>query len=114
MYHEYTVRGESMRDTLPTGTTITVDISPCSIAVGDLVVVKLNDNLIVKRIVLGPGDSMVEFERYPILKAFSEQWSGVLPNEHYLIQGDVPESFDSTRFGPINTNDIVGRVVSYA
>ena len=115
MTENYVVRGESMRNTLPSGTTIVVELADESYSVGDIVVVIVNGDLIVKRITLSPGGKLDDFCKYPILKEFSEQWGGVLPEDQYLIQGDIPASLDSTRIGPININDIVGRVVkSYA
>lgn len=110
------VRGESMRNTFPSGTKITVEIAESKYFVGDIVVFRMNGDLVIKRVVACPGDNFQDFEsKSPILKSFSEQWNGVLPDGEYIIQGDIPGSMDSLRVGPINKTNILGRVVkSYA
>lgn len=103
----FTVNGRSMEPTFYTGEYIGVNLLGYIFSTpqkGDLVVVQFSTNQqvrLVKRVQGVPGD-MVLVQGKPVL----------LQADQYYIEGDNrDQSTDSRVFGPINKNQIIGKVM---
>jgi len=124
----YRVSGSSMRETLQDGDHILVcELSALSrpIRLGDTVVLDVDDETLVKRVMAGPGDSIamasgtvlrngrkVEESIPPSLNAHDSFPTYFLRTDEYFVMGDHRSvSIDSRAFGPVKGEQVRGKVV---
>jgi len=124
----YRVSGASMRETLEDGDRILV----CEIqelidppGVGETVILDVHDEILVKRVVAGPGDTISMFrgqvirnghylrEDIPQELSRSDTFPDyTLAGDEYFVLGDNRRvSIDSREFGPVSRDQVVGRVL---
>jgi signal peptidase I len=98
------VAGESMVPALRPGDWLLVDPTPaCWPRRGTLVVVRepVSDLIVVKRLAARPGDRVVRADRPPTALGATEAW----------LASDAPGAgIDSRRYGPVDSERLLGRV----
>ncbi len=128
LFTTYRVAGESMRETLQDGDRILVSeidwfIHP--VMRGDTVIVEVDDEVLVKRVVACPGDRIgmdngsVLLNDVLIDEAIPDylDWDDTFPQyqlgeDEYFILGDHRRvSVDSRDFGPVATSQFIGKVL---
>lgn len=104
------VIGDSMEPTLSTGDIVFYERAS-DVTKNDIVILNLEDDILVKRIVATPGDS-IYYNDYrfnvnkPIMGSSSKY---TLQHDEYFVIGDnLGVSLDSRSFGPIKFNQIIG------
>lgn len=118
------VHGDSMLPTFRDGQIVLVSKLNGSLSRGDVVLVDMGSEVLIKRIAYLPGEIIEEPESY----AFEEVWfkferPDSVPNDsrlrlkvpagHYVILGDnAAVSDDSRKFGPIPARKVLGKVVN--
>jgi len=123
----YRVAGSSMRETLQDGDRILVCEAGWLLApaVGDTVVAEVEDEVLVKRVVAGPGDSigmwhgrvlrngLAVAESIPPELDCGDSFPAVrLGADEYFLLGDHRRvSVDSREFGPVRASQLLGRVL---
>ena len=127
LFTSYRVSGSSMRETLQDGDHILV-CEPAWLgapAVGDAIVAEVDDEVLVKRVAAGPGDSIgmrdgrvlrngapVSEAIPPALDCADSFPEVALGSDEYFLLGDHRRvSVDSRDFGPIHARQVLGRVV---
>ncbi len=127
MFTAYRVEGTSMRQTLESGDRILVgDMAWLNrpVVIGDTVVVELHDEVLVKRVVAGPGDviamdagtvvrnGQVVEESIPaeLNRSVTFPDYAMGPAELFLLGDNRRVSIDSRDFGPVRIDQVVGRV----
>ena len=124
----YRVCGSSMRETLQDGDRILVCDAVWLVpapAVGDTVVAEVEDEVLVKRVAAGPGDSIgmrggrvlrngvLVAESIPATldtqQSFPEVRLGA--DEYFLLGDNRRVSVDSREFGPVHARQLLGRVL---
>ncbi len=51
-------------------------------------------------------------QRYKMLSLYERDYNGVIPDNVYLILGNIPQgTMDSTKFGLVGRGDIIGKVI---
>jgi len=124
----YRVSGASMRKTLEDGDRILV----CEIQrlidppeVGETVILEVHDEILVKRVVAVPGDTISMFRGQVIRnghylrEGIPEELSRadtfpdyILARDEFFVLGDNRRvSIDSREFGPVSREQVVGRVL---
>ena len=96
----------SMMPRVPSRTRLTVRKNVDTYHVGDLVAVRCpgnSEHVLVRSVVAAPGHTMVS--RDP------EEQSFALGGSQYWVKAVRENHADSSEFGPVETGDIVGRVV---
>lgn len=124
----YRVSGSSMRMALEDGDRILV----CEIEklthppkVGETVILDVHDEILVKRVMACPGDTIAMFRGQVILNGHYLR-EGIpdelnrkdtfpdytlAPNEYFVMGDHRRVSIDSREFGPISQDQVVGRVL---
>ena len=119
------VNGNSMYPTLKNKDVVIVQKYNLNMKKNDIVVIKKNNNIVIKRIVGLPNDSLIIEKGYLYVnnKKFDNLYtkdSGILNNkvkllkEEYFVLGDNRQSSIDSRFdeiGIINKKDIIGKVI---
>jgi signal peptidase I len=124
----YRVSGASMRSTLEDGDRILV----CEVQglidppeVGETVILDVHDEILVKRVIACPGDTISMFQgqvvrnghylREDIAEEFSRKDSfpdyTLARNEYFVLGDNRRVSIDSREFGPVTREQVVGRVI---
>lgn len=128
LFTTYRVAGESMRETLQDGDRILVseiDWFVHPVTHGDTVIVDVDDEILVKRVVACPGDRIgmrrgrVVLNDEMLAESIPPQldWDDTFPqyelgSDEYFVLGDHRRvSVDSRDFGPVGTAQFVGTVV---
>jgi signal peptidase I len=118
------VRGDSMLPTYKDGDFLLVNRMTAlggPLARGDVVLIRMGDEVLVKRITHLPGDRLSDFEAFafrrvrmffePLEKTTGREPLAV-PAGFVVVVGDNRRaSSDSRRFGPVPVGDVLGRVV---
>jgi signal peptidase I len=97
------VIGNSMHPTLKNNTLIIIDkyfFKIFEIKRGDILVITLNKEEMIKRIAYLPGESFENEGKKITLEK----------NEIYLLGDNPKESIDSRDYGPVNTRNIIGKI----
>ncbi len=115
------VLGNSMEPTLNNADLFLLEvkkISPQDLKVGDIVAVKVDGLILVKRVYALPGQKVkkVPGKGDNLYFWLSPWWlkknAYEVPEGHILVIGDnLDDSMDSRDFGPIPLEDVVGKVV---
>jgi len=120
----YRISGNSMLPAYTDGDRVLVTTWG-RVAVGDAVIARFGGEILIKRVVAGPGD-LVEMRRGrllvngagaedptpPLFRDGSTAGRLHLEDGEYWVLGDNRRvSVDSRSFGPISRDDIVGRVI---
>jgi len=118
------VNGPSMETTLKSGETMILNklgMKVKGLNRFDIVVIKIEDNYLIKRIIGLPGESIMYEESKLYIngrniedkfsKTVTEDFEEVkLENDEYFLMGDNRfESQDSRAFGPIKKSQIIGK-----
>ncbi len=109
-WEPFRVSGSSMSPTLPPGSALVVNkaayrpiglaIASSSPARGDIVAIKMNDEVWFKRVAAGPGQLL-----------FIQNQTIKTPANTVYVLGDNPStSLDSRQLGPIPLSRVIGRV----
>ena len=117
------VNGHSMEPTLKEGSFGILAMNPLKIDRGDIVVVKLaNDELIIKRVVGVPGDHVIvengivlvnneeleeDYVKYNSLLEYTDKFVGY--DEYFILGDNRTDSLDSRYFGVISEDEILGK-----
>jgi signal peptidase I len=126
-FTSYRVSGSSMRETLQDGDQILV-CEPTWLgtpAVGDAVIARVEDEVLVKRVAAGPGDRIgmqggrVLRNGAPVPEAVPEALAcadsfpelALGADEYFLLGDNRHVSVDSREFGPVRARQLMGRVV---
>ena len=117
------VSGDSMLPTLTNGERLLLTKDIDNIEFGDVVVFKLNDKLLIKRIIGVPEDLIIirdgfvyrngELlrETYTLGYTYGDS-EELIPNDCYFVLGDFrPNSKDSRYIGLVTNKSIIGKVV---
>lgn len=124
----YRVAGTSMLDTLVDGDRILVADAPWlvhPVDVGDTVVFEVEGEVLVKRVVAGPGDTVAledgrlwrngEWVREEIPNRYAAlDDMSILelePFQYFVLGDNRAVSVDSRDFGPVREHQVIGRVV---
>ena len=126
-FTSYRVAGSSMREALQDGDHILVCELPwlSAPAVGDAVIAEVEDEVLVKRVVAGPGDLIgmdagrvlrngeAVPEAVPAELGSSDSFPAVAlgADEYFLLGDNRGVSVDSRDFGPVHASQLLGRVV---
>jgi hypothetical protein len=120
------VIGHSMEPTFRNHQLVVVSKNIDTIEKNDIVVFKLNNEVLVKKVVEVPGDTYWVQYKYPAV--FYEPTSNalcgfidgpklhyidkrhILPDEVFVIGENLNNSVDSRDFGPIKIQNIIGKV----
>ena len=125
LFTVYRVAGTSMLDALSDGDRIVVFDMPWAIDAGDAMVLAVDGEVLVKRVVAEPGDRIAMFAgnlirngrvvlesippRYQRIEYLSEH---VLGADEYFVLGDHRRvSIDSRDFGPVHAEQFLGHVM---
>ena len=137
----YEVRGQSLGESVPNGTTVSVSAPSCEgIKHGALVVFNTTADQkapVIKRAVAIPGDtfsvsddgsitvggaqattadgSLYRLSSHGIamIRLYENDYHGIIPSGSYLLLGDIPQgALDSSRLGLISASMITGVVTS--
>jgi signal peptidase I len=128
LFTSYRVAGSSMRETLQDGDRILVCQADWLVqppAVGDTVVAEVEDEVLVKRVAAGPGDSigmsrgrvlrngLTVAEAIPPELDCGDSFPPVLlgADEYFLLGDHRRVSVDSREFGPVHARQVLGRVL---
>jgi signal peptidase I len=97
------ISGNSMHPTLKNNSLIIVDkylYKLFEIKRGDILILAIKDEEMIKRIAYLPGEKM-EIEGHEI---------NLKDDEIYVLGDNPKESIDSRNYGPVKTNNIVGKI----
>ncbi len=128
LFTSYKVSGSSMRETLADGDHILVCELPIlsrPIHLGDTVVLDVDDETLVKRVMAGPGDSIamkggtVLRNGKPVVESIPPELNAhdtfptyFLRTNEYFVMGDHRNvSIDSRAFGPVHGEQVRGKVM---
>ena len=114
----FEVRGNSLAGILDPGTEVKLLNRP--IERNDIIVFRLGNQLVIKRIVAIPGETL-DCERTLILNGLDTkldpgilklywQESSIIPESCYVVLGTQPNSKDSRMIGYVHMSDILGPV----
>jgi len=135
----YEVRGQSLDQSVPSGSEVSVAAPSCtSIQRGDIVVFQTASDTsapVIKRVEAIPGDTFavkndgtilingkvatipdgtpyqLSSHGVTMLSLYAADYQGIIPAESYLLLGDVPSgALDSSRLGLISAQQITGVV----
>ncbi|MDO4860818.1 MAG: signal peptidase I [Bacillota bacterium] len=123
------IYGDSMRDTLENGDLV-VSVKGASFETGDVIAFYYNNNILVKRVIAGPGqwvdidqdgnvyvDQQAIEESYLKEKAYGDPdifFPYQVPDDRFFVLGDnrsVSVDSRSTSVGCVSTDQIVGKIV---
>lgn len=125
LFTVYRVAGSSMLDALADGDRIVVIDAPWTVGVGDTIVLEIDGEVLVKRIVGGPGDRIAMFaghvirngrvvrETIPTSYSRNDYLSEytMAPDEYFVLGDHRRVSVDSRDFGPVGEDQLRGRVL---
>ena len=109
------IYGDSMRDTLDNGDLV-VSVKGASFETGDVIAFYYNNNILVKRVIAGPGQ-WVDIEPYLKEKAYGEpdiMFPYQVPDDRVFVLGDnraVSVDSRNTSVGCVSSEQIVGKIV---
>lgn len=123
------IYGDSMRDTLDNGDLV-VSVKGASFETGDVIAFYYNNNILVKRVIAGPGqwvdidtdgnvyvDQQAVEEPYLKEKAYGEpdiMFPYQVPDDRFFVMGDnraVSVDSRNTSVGCVSTEQIVGKII---
>jgi signal peptidase I len=127
LFTTYRVSGASMREALQDGDRIVVASHPWlvqPVLAGDTVILRVDDEVLVKRVMACPGDSIamdsgrVIRNGQPVVESISPVMEGAesfpeyhLGGDEYFVLGDNRRvSIDSRDFGPVRSFQLMGKV----
>lgn len=127
LFTTYRVAGASMREALQDGDRIVVASHPWlvqPVLAGDTVILRVDDEVLVKRVMACPGDSIamdaghVLRNGQPVIEAIPPVMEGGesfpeyhLGGDEYFVLGDNRRvSIDSRDFGPVRSFQLMGKV----
>ncbi|MBQ1467711.1 MAG: signal peptidase I [Solobacterium sp.] len=123
------IYGDSMRDTLDNGDLV-VSVKGASFETGDVIAFYYNNNILVKRVIAGPGqwvdidadgnvyvDQQAVEEPYLKEKAYGDPdiiFPYQVPDDRFFVMGDnraVSVDSRNTSVGCVSTEQIVGKII---
>ena len=123
------IYGDSMRDTLDNGDLV-VSVKGASFDTGDVIAFYYNNNILVKRVIAGPGqwvdidadgnvyvDQQAVEEPYLKEKAYGDpdiMFPYQVPDDRFFVMGDnraVSVDSRNTSVGCVSTEQIVGKII---
>ena len=123
------IYGDSMRDTLDNGDLV-VSVKGASFETGDVIAFYYNNNILVKRVIAGPGqwvdidadgnvyvDQQAVEEPYLKEKAYGDpdiMFPYQVPDDRFFVMGDnraVSVDSRNTSVGCVSTEQIVGKII---
>lgn len=112
-FHTVEVKGPSMEPTFNQGQRLLVSNAYWlvgEIKKNDIVVVKSNDEFIIKRVYALEGET-VDLFNIPENYSLTEGEYKVPPGKIYILGDNRPMSEDSRQFGPVDRSEILGKVI---
>lgn len=112
-FHTVEVKGPSMEPTFNQGQRLLVSNAYWlvgGIKKNDIVVVKSNDEFIIKRVYALEGET-VDLFNIPENYSLTEGEYKVPPGKIYILGDNRPMSEDSRQFGPVDRSEILGKVI---
>jgi signal peptidase I len=127
LFTTYRVAGASMREALQDGDRIVVASHPWlvqPVLAGDTVILRVDDEVLVKRVMACPGDSIAMSAGHvlrngrPVIESIPAPMEGTetfpeyrLRGDEYFVLGDNRRvSIDSRDFGPVHAWQLMGKV----
>ena len=123
-YLSLTVIGSSMEPTYHSGEYVRYSTDITNILPGDIIVFRMNGEILIKRVKLVEGNlytqDILEPEFYSTNYTTLPQYELnklslnllVIPHNYLFVEGDnAIVSYDSNAFGPISKNLVIGKVV---
>lgn len=119
-FHPYFVSGSSMNPTYHSGQLVFCEQNDGNLKRGDVVIIHLENDVYIKRIIACPGDHICILDGYVYVNGQKEEGMpkiesnyGILAErillgeDEYICLGDNRnDSYDSRRFGPVSSSDI--------
>ena len=119
-YKFVTVQGISMMPTYSDGQILLIKRGDSDIAIGDTIVFKANNEYSIKRVLARENDNVkisggllyvneVKIQTFLCDNSSKEYY--LQSNQYFVVGDNQSKSYDSRDYGPINSNQILGKVV---